>query len=331
MNREYKYNSNLPFIKKDIQGNLCIDEEFVFNTEKDRLPYTRLIKWMTSSNPQRSEKRNDRFTPEVIYNSDFLNSKKDILVWLGHSSFFAQIDGKRILTDPVFHDLTPFLRRKHQLPCAIHEFESIDYILLSHGHRDHFDVPTLKKLRRKNPNVEILCPLGFESMLQSIGFNNIQEAAWWQEFKTKDLSITFLPAKHWNRRLLTDYNRTLWGSFSIIGKEHSIYFAGDTGMSTHFKEINTHFSQFDICLMPVGAYKPRYVMEWAHISPEEAIQGFHELNGKIFIPMHYGTFDLSDEPASEPIRLLEQFKKEEIIKGDLRILKVGEQFSLHRN
>ncbi|MBK9793817.1 MAG: MBL fold metallo-hydrolase [Sphingobacteriales bacterium] len=104
-----------------------------------------------------------------------------------------------------------------------------------------------------------------------------------------------------------------------------MYFAGDTGYAHHFKEINQHFEGFDICLMPVGAYKPKFVMEWAHTSPEEAVQGFHELNGKTFIPMHYGTFDLSDEPASEPVKILKDLKENKQLNGHLKILKVGEE------
>lgn len=316
----------MPFIRNDIHGNLCIDDEFVFDKKKDKLPFENLFKWIISANPQRKEKKTDTFKPEVIYSAEFLKTKEDEIVWLGHSSFYIQLNGINILTDPVFYDLTPFLRRRHALPCNIHQFKNIDYILLSHGHRDHFDEPTLKKLAKQNPDCEVLCPLGFEKMLQKLGFKKIQEAAWWQQYNIDGLDIVFLPAKHWNRRLITDYNTTLWGSFSIRTKDKSIYFAGDTGYDKHFKEINNHFNGFDVCLMPVGAYKPKFVMEWAHTTPEESVQGFHELNGKTFIPMHYGTFDLSDEPASEPKKILQKLEKEKLINGILKVLNAGEVF-----
>lgn len=324
MKTELKFNHKLSFIREDIKGNLCIDGEFVFDKKKDKLPFENLLKWMTSPNPQRSEKKSDKFKPEVVYNNAFLQSNNDKVVWLGHSSFYIQLNKKHLLTDPVFHDLTPLLRRKHDLPCSISYFNNIDYILLSHGHRDHLDTPTLKKLARQNPDCIVLCPLGFYKMLQNIGFKNIQEAAWWQQYDIEHLDISFLPAKHWNRRFITDYNTTLWGSFAIKTKYKSIYFAGDTGYDKHFKEINKYFDSFDVCLMPVGAYKPKFVMEWAHTSPEESVQGFHELNGKKFIPMHYGTFDLSDEPASEPVKILRELKENSTINGNLAILKVGE-------
>jgi L-ascorbate metabolism protein UlaG (beta-lactamase superfamily) len=328
MKKEIKYNHRLSFIRKDIKGNLCLDNEFVFDKKKDKLPFENLFKWITSANPQRSEKKKDTFKPEVIYNQDFLKTQRDKIVWLGHSSFYIQLNNKNILTDPVFYDLTPLLRRKHDLPCPVADFKNIDYILLSHGHRDHLDIPTLKKLARQNPDCEILCPLGFNKMLKKIGFKNIQEAAWWQQYNIEHLDIVFLPAKHWNRRFITDYNTTLWGSFAIQSASKSIYFAGDTGYDKHFAEINNHFPEFDVCLMPVGAYKPKFVMEWAHTSPEESVKGFHELKGKKFIPMHYGTFDLSDEPASEPVKILHELKSKNKLNGEIAIIKVGEEHHL---
>ncbi len=324
MKKEIKYNSELRFIRDDVKGNLCIDNEFVFENKKDKLPFENLFKWITTINPQRKEKKIDTFKPEINFNTEFLNTQEDKITWLGHSSFFIQLNGIKILTDPIFYNLTPLLKRKNGLPCAINHFKNIDYILLSHGHRDHLDIPTLKNLVKQNPEIEILCPLGFKKMMKKIGFKKIQEAAWWQQFNVEKLDIIFLPAKHWNRRLITDYNTTLWGSFAIKTNIKTIYFAGDTGYSHHFKEINNYFPYFDICLMPVGAYKPKFVMEWAHTSPHEAVQGFHELNGKTFIPMHYGTFDLSDEPASEPIKILNELNHKKEINGNLEILMIGE-------
>jgi L-ascorbate metabolism protein UlaG (beta-lactamase superfamily) len=324
MKKEVKYNPTLEFIRKDITGNLLLDGEFVFDTKKDKLPIEHLLKWVTTGNPQRKEKKSDTFTPAVLYNSTFLQSSEEKIVWLGHSSFYIHLNNIQILTDPVFYDLTPFLKRRHTLPCSINHFNKIDYILLSHGHRDHLDISTLKKLVSLNPEMQILCPLGFTNILKATGCKHIHEAAWWQQYAVEQLEITFLPAKHWNRRFLTDYNKTLWGSFAIKSETTSIYFAGDTGYAHHFKEINQHFDTFDICLMPVGAYKPKFVMEWAHTSPDEAVMAFHELNGKTFIPMHYGTFDLSDEPASEPIKILTDFYENKQLNGLLKILKVGE-------
>lgn len=328
MKATFKYNSKLPFIKENIKGNEKIDDEFIFLKRRDRLPYQRFIKWITERNPQKKEKKTDKYIPEVISTNSFLKSKEDKIVWLGHSSFYIQLNGIRLLTDPIFYNINPLLKRRHPIPCKTSDFTNIDYILLSHGHRDHLDSQTLKKLLQYNPNVEVLCLLGFTKMLRKMGFKHIQEAAWWQQYHTKKITIDFLPAKHWNRRFINDYNTTLWGSFAIQSNATSIYFAGDTGYAHHFKEINEQYKSFDYCLMPIGAYKPRYIMEWAHVSPEESVQAFHELKGKMFIPMHYGTFDLSDEPASEPVKLMQEMKNEKKLNGKLAILKIGQPLEI---
>src|SRR4051812_48749704 len=123
MATEVKYNPDLPFIRNDIKGNLFIDGQFTFGKEKDKLPYETLLRWMVTPNPQRAEKKRDKFSPHVIYNTEFIENvinsspvKNDTIVWLGHSSFFIRMNGIRMITDPVLYDLTPLLRRKHDLP-----------------------------------------------------------------------------------------------------------------------------------------------------------------------------------------------------------------------
>jgi len=324
-NVRYRFNQSLAFVCPS-KGNLTINGQFVQHDRIEPIPRDKLLKWMLSPNPQRHEKKADHWRPDVVSGNGFLADQEDKIVWLGHASFFIKVGRYKILTDPVFYDLAPVLRRRHKLPCSPSDFKSIDYILLSHGHRDHFDIPSLKLLARQNPTCTVLCPLGFDDMLRKIGFIHIQEAAWWQQYQTpEDLKIVFLPAKHWNRRFLWDYNTTLWGSQWIEGSEKTIYFAGDTAMDQHFEQIRASMGAPDVCLMPVGAYLPRFVMEWAHMAPWEAVEAFNLLQGKTFIPMHYGTFDLSDEPASEPYKLLKSYEAAGHFQpGVLHLPKVGE-------
>lgn len=326
---EYKSNPDLKFIRDNIQGNLYIDGQFVFDTKIEKIPYQNLVKWMFNGNPQRHEKKQDKYAPNVIINNKITKGEEDKIVWLGHSTFYIQINNVRIITDPVFFNLAPIrMHRRHALPCNIADLQNIDYILLSHGHRDHLDIPSLKNILKYNKDVEVLCPLGFYDMLSNIGFKKIQEAAWWQKYITEKIEIDFLPAKHWNRRNVFDFNTTLWGSFAIYSTTNKIYFAGDTAYAHHFKTIKEQYKYFDVALMPIGAYKPKYIMEWAHMSPQEAVQASNELNVKNFIPMHYGTYDLSDEPASEPIKITTQQKNDNILSADLKILDVGETYIL---
>lgn len=325
----YRFNQHLPFVK-ETKGNPFIDGQFTFGEFVEPIPRSKLFRWMLTPNPKRAEKVRDKWRPEVITGQDFVADTEPKIVWLGHASFYICTGKYKILTDPVFYDLAPMLRRRHKLPLSPSEFVGIDFILLSHGHRDHLDIPSMKLLVRQNPNVTVLSPLGFDNMLRDIGFINIQEAAWYQQYQLPDdLKVVFLPAKHWNRRWLTDYNTTLWGSHWIEWEGKTVYFAGDTAMASHFDDIRSVMGEPDYCLMPVGAYLPRFVMEWAHIAPWEAVDAFHVLGGKHFIPMHFGTFDLSDEPASEPMRLLQTYQEEGKF-GDNTLLlpAVGEVISL---
>jgi len=321
---EYKHNTSLKIIKKDWKGNTFIDGEFANNGKKDLkfTPYD-ILKWKISKNPQEKEKKDDEFTLKVIKSTNFLKSNEDMIVWLGHATFFIRINGKTLITDPIFYDM-PMVKRLVELPCKVSDLKNIDYILLSHGHRDHFDKKSISELHQNNPNIEALVPLELADFFRKEKIAN-QQAGWYQKFETtKDLEIFFTPAKHWNRRGAFDFNKTLWGSFVIRANGKTIYFAGDTAYGEHFSEINKLFGNIDYCLLPVGAYKPDYIMKQSHISPNEALAAFDNLKGKMFIPMHYATYDLADEPLGEPVRILQKNNNIQ----NIRILDIGEQLNL---
>lgn len=322
--RQYVKNNNLKTIKKDWKGNVKIGKEFTNGENRDKqiMPWD-IIKWKTSKNPQEKEKTQDNYKLEVRKNTGFLESKKDMIVWLGHATFFIRINGKTILTDPVLGDVS-FIKRLTGTACAIDDLKNIDYILLSHGHRDHFDKNTLKQILKNNSKVEALVPLKLNDFFDKNNCKN-QQAGWYQKYETNDdLEIYFMPAKHWNRRIFSDFNRNLWGSFVIKYKGKTIYFSGDSAYGAHFKEINQTFGKIDYCLLSVGAYKPAYIMKDSHMSPTEALQAFTDLQGEFFIPMHFGTYDLSDEPIGEPVRILEK----ELNNYQIRFLEIGEELTI---
>ena len=325
----YLFNPNLPIIKKNYAGNLLVNNKFVNQTRRRQPHFKDILKWQFTEKPQKAEKKNDTFRVPIKSDNTFFDSKEDCIVWLGHASFFIRINGVSLLTDPSLGNVA-LLKRLVGLPCDISEIRNIDYILLSHGHRDHLDVPSLRKILKQNSQAEFLVPLKTEALLRNVGkYKSCQEAGWYQRFaipEKQDLTITFLPAKHWNRRGLTDTNLTLWGSFMIETAEKTIYFAGDTAYAPHFKEIKQMFEKIDVCMMPIGAYKPDFIMRDSHVNPEEAVQAFNELEAQHFLPMHYGTYDLSDEPIGEPIRWLRQLKKDGVLRGELQDLAVGERF-----
>ncbi|MEM1136232.1 MAG: MBL fold metallo-hydrolase [Bacteroidota bacterium] len=322
----YLFNKQLPFIKENYPGNHYENGQFISDYPREQPSLFKVLQWQLSTNPQKQEKKEDRFVPHVVEEASIFGSKTDQIVWLGHASFLIRIGGKLLLTDPCLKNL-PFMKRRYKLPFSISQIKQLDYILFSHAHRDHYDTASLKEILWHNPNVSFLLPLKQGDLLKKLGNYTFQEAGWFQVFDTPSpLKITFLPALHWNKRGLNDLNETLWGSMLIENGNTKIYFAGDTGYAKHFKEIRQLCGEMDICLMPVGAYKPSFMMKSSHVNPAEAVDAFHELEGKVFIPMHYGTYDLADEPPGEPVRLLRKYEHNNGLNGKLKILDVGEHF-----
>ena len=323
-----KTNPDLPVLKDGWQGNVLINGKFFNDTIAEKAPFWNVLKWKLSRNPQREEKKRDTFQLRMLPIDNY-DKNENYIVWLGHSSFVISVNGVLLLTDPVFINL-PNAKRKVALPCNIDDLKGIDYLLISHDHRDHFDKKTVETIMGNNPDIEALIPLNGGRLLNGKKLRKIkrQEAGWFQEYNlANDIRILLLPAKHWGRRGLNDFNKTLWGSFLIIANGMKIFFAGDTAYDEHlFNEIQQLFGDIDICLLPIGAYSPAFLMQKEHTNPEEALQVFSDLGGKLFIPMHYGTYDLSNEPLGEPITRLRQSAIEKGIEQQIIDLKVGEKY-----
>lgn len=276
-----------------------------------------VLKWKTSKNPQKEEKKTDLRTLPVAEEIFDFDQNEDFLIWLGHASYLIRLNGEVYITDPLLMD-NMFLKRKSELPFPLESFPKIDYLLLSHNHRDHCDKNSIKWLVKENPRLKIMTGLGMENVIDSwLDDQEVQEAGWYQSFDLNEANpkIHFVPSRHWSKRGLSDDNKSLWGGFYIETKEKSIYFMGDSGHGEHFEDIKNTFGSPDYCLMGLGAFKPEWFMHQAHISPTDAIEAFNTLGGKHFIPMHYGTFDLSDEPIMEPWDIIDTNKN--LINGEL--------------
>ncbi|GAB2535108.1 MBL fold metallo-hydrolase [Rufibacter soli] len=285
------------------------------------------LKWQFTKNPQRQEKKQDHWVPAVHNPREFLNGTQDGLVWLGHATFFIRMGGVTFLTDPLFYGVS-WLKRRVPFPVRPEELPPIDYVLLSHGHFDHCDKPSLKGLREHH-SFEVLTSLNMSGLIQPwLPQTTVQEAGWYQPYQLPagTPQVYFLPAYHWHKRGLIDNDRILWGSFLLQTPEKTLYFGADSGYQPHFSEIQTLFPAIDICLLGVGAYKPSFIMQPSHTSPDEAVQAFQDLKGKTFIPMHYGTFDLSDEPAGEPFRRLNELEAQGKIPGKLAMTGIGQPY-----
>lgn len=319
----YLSNADLPFVPGEHHGNIVIGKEFTNTNRKERIPLSNLFKWQTTPNPQRKEKKQETFRHPMVGNADLFDAEEDMIAFLGHATFFIRLNGINFITDPVLGTL-PLMKRYSGLPFEKAAIRNIDHMLLSHGHMDHFDNASIKLLAKNNPKASLLGPLQVGKLVKPLGNIEFQEAAWFQQFLSDDVEITYLPAQHWHRRGLNDYNTVLWGSFWLRSNGVNIYFAGDSGYNNHYQHIRAVMGPADICIMPVGAYSPTFMMQHAHMSPQEAVKAFHDLEGKVLIPMHYGTFDLADEPIGEPYRILSKMATDGQINGKLILPAIGE-------
>ncbi len=327
----YQRNESLKTILPGWKGNPVINGRFIDPHKPFSGSFRKVLKWQLSKREKRNEKKRDTWRLTVRKGNDFLQHKEDCIVWLGHASFFIQLRGVRILTDPVFGRISGIVPRYSDPPCSPNDFTGIDYVLLSHAHRDHCDKTSLQKIFTQNNSAKLLTSLNTAKLVYGwIDDLHFEEAGWYQQYNLpqKNLKITFLSAQHWSNRYLWDINKTLYGSFMLEADGLNIFFGGDSGYSSYSKQIAELFPNIDIAMLGVGAYTPSFMMKDVHTNPYEAVDVFHDLKAKTFIPMHYGTFDLADEPLGEPYRILTQLKTEKRINGNIRIPEVGEVMNL---
>jgi len=309
----YINNINLHTIKKDYLGNKIQNGKFVEYVSQTKT-IAEILKWKLESNI-----KDDEYSLDIIKNNKFLAQQDDFIVWLGHATFLIQVNGKRIITDPCL--TSPIFTKRHtEIPLKIKDILP-DYILISHGHFDHLDSSTIKYFN----NATALVPLKMKKIIENMNSSiKIQEAGWYQQYSIdEEFNIYFLPALHWHRRTLFDTNEVLWGSFIIETPNKVIYFAGDTGYDTHFKEIGKLFD-IDIAILPIGTYAPRWFMKDNHMNPKDAYKAFFDLRAKILIPKHFGTFDISNEPMGEPEEIIRKIMKPE----QLKVLTIGKEILL---
>ncbi len=226
------------------------------------------------------------------------------ITWFGHSSFFIELDGQRILVDPVWGDhASPGrifgVKRFHAPPIKLDAMPAIDAVVISHDHYDHLNEPTIKQLKDKVPLFVV--PLGLGSHLEYWGVapEKIKELDWWDEVSLDDVRLVSTPARHFSGRSLADRDATLWSGWAFIGRERRAYYSGDTGMFPGFQEIGERLGPFDITLMETGAYNSDWVD--VHMGPEQAVAAHQMVRGNLMVPVHWGTFALAFHSWTEPV------------------------------
>ncbi len=231
-----------------------------------------------------------------------------VLTWVGHSTFLLQIGGLNVLTDPMWGERASPVRfagpRRWVEPgIAFDTLPPIDVVLQSHNHYDHLDVATVRRVGRAHPAAQWLAPLGVGALLRNAGAARVAELDWWDEQTVGDVRFVSTPARHFSSRHLFDRNATLWCGWAALAPGRRVLFGGDSAYHPAFAEIGSRCGPFDVALLPIGAYEPRWFMRFAHMNPEEAVQAFVDLDPagrSVMVPMHWGTFKLTDEPMDEP-------------------------------
>lgn len=227
------------------------------------------------------------------------------ITWLGHSTMLIEIDGQRLLTDPVWSaHIGPVSgvgpERYYPVPIGITSLPRIDAVVISHDHYDHLDMASIEALLRAQPQLRFVVPLGVGAHLERWGVRpgRIVELDWWERTSIGGLTLVATPARHFSGRSLFDANTTLWASWAFLGPRHRVYFSGDGGYSPSVAEIGRRLGPFDVTLMESGAYG-RFWTD-VHMGPEQAVKAHAELGGKLMIPIHWGTFNLGPHGWTEP-------------------------------
>jgi L-ascorbate metabolism protein UlaG (beta-lactamase superfamily) len=296
---------------------------------EDKKNFLTFLKWqMTSDKKKWPEKVPVQTLEKVTAASD----PKDIQVtFVNHATVYIQHAGLRFITDPHWSERASPLsfagpKRVKEPGVKIEGLPGLDYVLVSHNHYDHLDVPTLKRLKEIYDPV-FLVPLGNAVLLKEAGIIKFRELDWWQSLDLGEgREVVLVPARHWSARGLFDRNKALWGGFVILTPYEKIYFAGDTGYCDLFKTLAEKYGSFSFSLLPMGAYEPRWFMKDAHMNPMEAAQAHLDLKSQRTLGVHWGLFPLTDEGIDDPVRDLAEARNQlKIPEDQFFVLEAGQE------
>lgn len=283
-----------------------------------------VLKWMWQRQRDGLPKPPQQQTPVVTPEVEFVHTNKGksqvpAITWIGHATMLVQMGGLNILLDPVFSERASPVQfagpKRYQPPgISLQGLPHIDLVLISHNHYDHLDIGSVRTLSSQAGGPPLfVVPLGVKKWMTDKGVGNVKQMDWWDSLQVElpdgALDVHFTPVQHWSSRSIADRRATLWGGFALFAPDFHLYFSGDTGYSQDFLNTQRHFASrqkmelgggFDVALIAIGAYEPRWFMKEQHVNPQEAVQIHRDLKAKRSIGVHWGTFDLTDESLDEP-------------------------------
>lgn len=248
------------------------------------------------------------------------------ITFVGHATVLIELGGRHFLTDPVFSDRVKVLSRRSKPGLRFRELPTLSAVLVSHAHYDHFDLPTLRQI---DPHVPLLLPSRTRTFGRSLGSRTFVEMNHGEAWGEGGVNIHAVPARHFGGRWLLDSVVRPANGYVIQASGGTVYFAGDTARFNDFEDIGRRYT-IDVALLPIGAYKPAWIMRWSHLDPRTAVEAFERLNAAYMIPIHWGTFRLSLESLEEPVRCLRELVEAKGLQDRVIVLNPGESWSLNR-
>lgn len=311
------------------------------------------VERLRHGHPKPAQGLTPKVEPDLAFitaNAKAGESMQPAVTWIGHATMLVQFAGLNALTDPIFSERASPLsfigpRRAQPPGIALADLPRIDLVLISHNHYDHLDEASVRALAAQAGGPPLfVVPLGNKAWFTEIGIDRVVELDWWQshhlESPTGPVEVVLTPVQHWSGRTLTDRMVALWGGFAVFSSDFQFFHAGDTGYSTDFQEIARRFANrqrdggFDLALLPIGAYAPRWFMKDQHVDPAEAVQIHRDLGARRSVAYHWGTFSLSDEALDDPpVALAAARRAQGIVESDIPVLAIGETLRLpwHRS
>jgi N-acyl-phosphatidylethanolamine-hydrolysing phospholipase D len=297
-------------------------------------------------------------TPTVKADTTFIQTNalaqaamQPAVTWIGHATVLVQASGLNVLTDPIFSERASMVQfagpRRRQPPgLSLDGLPPIDVVIISHNHYDHLDVNSVRYLANRAQDAGngaatlFIVPLGLKVWMENLGIRNVRELDWWQSVTVKGVEFQLTPVQHWSARGVADRSHTLWGGYAVLGSDFHWYFAGDTGFSADFADTRARLATrqsatqgggFDLALIPIGAYEPRWFMQQQHVNPLESVQMHQALGAKRSMGMHWGTFELTDEPLDQaPQDLAVARRAQAVADDDFFLLAIGQTRKLPR-